>query len=115
MKVVTFPNQTAANAVLNRTRNAGNAVARRATTVHPAAAHLVPATWNGSGNPPRGWTVPHATLNEPGSARVAVVVEDDFARGKPDFAGAADGLPADWKRVPDGEVDGAVQQKGKAP
>jgi hypothetical protein len=111
MKVIVFAhgNETAA---LARIRAQAHAAARRAMTVHPAAAKLVPATWNGQGSPPPGWSVPYGVENEPGNERVAIVVEDDFARGKPDFAGAADRLPDDWSRP--GE-SGAAQAAGKKP
>lgn len=98
MKVRVFTAGTESAAV-TRTRNASAALARRATNIHPAVARFIPDVYT-PGAP--GWSVPYAVLAEPGGTRVALVAEDDFARGRGDFTGATDELPADWKRDGDG-------------
>jgi len=97
MKVLVFEKGAEAD-VLSRVRAQAHAAARRATHVGSNVAHLVPATWDGQGRPPPGYTIPMGTENEPDDGRVAIVVEDDFARNKTDFVGALDALPVDWKR-----------------
>lgn len=57
---------------------------------------LVPATWDGNGATPLGWSLPYGVLVEPGGARVAIVATDTFAAGRPEFTVALDALPADW-------------------
>lgn len=70
--------------------------ARVRGTCGAAANQIVPATWNGVGDPPRGWLLPWGTLAESNGARIAIIATDDFAAGRPEFSGALDGLPADW-------------------
>lgn len=87
-------------AVLARLQAQAEAAARPPDDVHPAVRHLVPAEYSPEA---LGWTVPIALQEERDeqdepTGRVAVVAEESFARGKADFAGAADGLPGDWRR-----------------
>lgn len=111
MKVAVFANRGLATAALARVRAAGNAVSRRATFIGSAIAARVPATWNGVGNPPTGWTIPYGFEEEPGNGRFAITADDDFAVGKPDFAGAANDLPANWDRGNGIEAGGAEVPK----
>lgn len=60
-------------------------------------APFCPATWDGQGAPPLGWTLPWVALPEFGGARVAIVATDAFAAGKSEFSGADDSLPLDWE------------------
>lgn len=62
----------------------------------PGANVTSPATWDGTGEPPVGWTVPCGALPEAGGSRVAIVATDTFAAGRPEFAVAVDTLPVDW-------------------
>lgn len=100
MKAITFA-RGQETAALARVRAAGNAAARRATIVHPAAQRFVPATWNGQGRVPPGFTVPYGLEHEPGNGRVAIIAEDGFAQGQPDFTSAPSKLPDDWDRGDD--------------
>lgn len=85
----------AANGVLNSLDAPGRA-ARTRGTPGSAIAVLCPATWDGTGAPPIGWTTPHGVLPEAGGARVAIVATDAFAAGRPEFGNAVDQLPGDW-------------------
>jgi hypothetical protein len=112
MKVIVFANRGLATAALARTRAAGNAAARRATFIGSAIAARVPATWNGQGNPPTGYTVPYGVVEEP-NGRFAIVAEDAFAVGRPDFAAADDKLPDDWDRGNGQGQAGASPPRGR--
>jgi len=57
---------------------------------------LSPATWDGTGNAPIGWTTPVGILPEPSGSRIAIVATDAFASGRPEFSSAVDQLPGDW-------------------
>lgn len=103
-KVLTFLDATLAAAVLERTKIAGNAVASRAAFIGSDIARLVPASWDGTGRVPTGYTVPYGVETEAKSTRIAIIVDDDFARNKADFVGAADALPADWNTSDDAEA-----------
>ncbi len=70
----------------------------RASFVGSSIAQVVPATWNGVGAVPVGWTIPAGVLVESGGTRVAIVGGDAFAGGAPQFNGAATDLPGDWLR-----------------
>lgn len=77
--------------------DASNRAARvRADFVGSSIAALVPATWNGAGAVPIGWTIPMGELVEPGGARVAFAGTEAFAAGKPQFNGASNSMPPDW-------------------
>lgn len=104
---MTLDKSTAA-ATIARVKAQAAAVARRATDIHPAARHLVPATYS-DGAP--GWTVPCGIDIEPDGSRLVIVAEDSFAAGKADFASADTKLPSDWKMLSD---DGAVKADGGA-
>lgn len=70
--------------------------ARLRGTPGSSIAPLSPATWDGTGSPPVGWTIPNGVLPEAGGSRIAVVATDAFASGRPEFSSALDALPADW-------------------
>lgn len=57
---------------------------------------FVPASWDGTGAPPLGWTLPCGVLFEADGTRAAIVATDAFASGRPEFSGAVDELPLDW-------------------
>lgn len=85
----------AATGVINSLDAPGRAARLRGTPGASIAA-LSPATWDGTGPAPLGWTTPHGVLPEVGGARVAIVATDAFADGRPEFSGALSALPADW-------------------
>lgn len=97
MSKVIVPTALDLSAVRGRVRAAGNAAARRATHIGGAIASKVPATWNGTGAVPTGWTIPYGEEVQPLTGRVAIVAEDAFAAGQADFAGATSALPNDWE------------------
>jgi hypothetical protein len=86
------------DAVLARVRAQAAAAARPPDVVHPAVQHLIAAQYVPGA---LGWTVPlfeEEERDERGelTGRVAVVAEEVFCEGKPDFA-AAGRLPDDWR------------------
>lgn len=115
MKVVVFANRGLATAALARTRAAGNAAARRATYVGEAISKIVPTAWDGSGSPPTGWTVPYGLVEEAAGGRFAIIADDSFASGRPDFSGAASKLPDDWDRGPPGPAADEKKQVTNGP
>lgn len=86
--------------VLARVRAEAEAAARPPDEVGAAIAPLIPQTYSPGA---LGWTVP-ITVEEERNAqgqltgRAAVIAEEPFARGKPDFVDALDRLPGDWQR-----------------
>lgn len=89
MKVLVSPTQ----AVIDKIRAEGEAAARRATSIHPAVAHLVPQAYSLRA---LGWTVPYAIEGDAKLTRTALVADDAFAVGKVEFVSAATKLPDDW-------------------
>lgn len=83
-----------------RVRAEAEAAAKPPDEVGEAAARLVPRDYSPGAF---GWSVP-ITIEEERNAqgqltgRAAVIAEELFARGRPDFAGADDKLPGDWVR-----------------
>lgn len=112
VKVLVVPR---AGAVRARIEAAAVAEARAPDVVHPAVAHLVPREYTPGA---LGWTVPvliEEERNDRGqlTGRVAVIAEESFARGKPDFADALDRKPDDWDPGPQTVTPGTPQGGGR--
>jgi len=105
IKVVVGPTQAA----INRTRASGNAAAKKSTDIHPAAARHIPSVYSPGA---LGWTVPYAIETDGKNTRTAIIADEEFSRGKPDFTGAADKLPNDWADSPVG-ISSEVKPSGR--
>lgn len=95
MPVLRILPAAAANGVIS-SLDASNRAARARGTPGAAIAPLSPATWDGTGAAPLGWTLPCGALLEPGGNRIAIISTDAFASGKSEFSGAVSALPGDW-------------------